>query len=120
MFVWLSTHYGVGEEWGIGPIDDAVTPAEVALFGRDLAVPLAARQYAGPAAAGPTGLRIEPAGALLAEVRPVAGGVRVRLHNPGDRPVPATVAWAGRLNPVTVPAQAIADVVMLTSPGKCG
>ena len=93
------------------PVAHAITPVEVASFGRDLAEPLAARQYAGPVRRGASGLSVEPAGSLLAEVRPAApDGVRVRLRNPSDDPVPATVTWDGRVQTLTVPPHENADV----------
>jgi alpha-mannosidase len=68
----------------------------VRVFGRDLGSPLRGRQYDGPVALdGPTGLRVEPAGGVLAEVRPVEEGVRVRLRNPGPDMVWASVSWNG-------------------------
>jgi hypothetical protein len=76
---------------------DPLTRERVRVFGRDLAEPLQARAYDGPVAlTGRSGLRVEPADRLLAEVRPTGdGGVRVRVRNPGDVPVEAQVAWDG-------------------------
>jgi hypothetical protein len=101
------------------PVEGPVAPPAVQVFGRDLLEPLAARQYAGPLAAGASGLRVEPADALLAEVRPVAEGVRVRLRNPGAAPVAAVVSWDGPGAPaqrqaVSVPAHDVADVTLTT------
>ncbi|MCU1438384.1 MAG: hypothetical protein JWP66_1471 [Naasia sp.] len=78
------------------PADD-VTREEVQRFGRDLLQPLQARQYAGPVSlAGRAGLRVEPAGRLLAELRPmVDGAVRIRLRNPGAESVEARISWEG-------------------------
>jgi hypothetical protein len=91
---------------------DSVSAADVATFGRGLLEPLAARQYSGPLTPGATGLQVEPADAVLAEVRPAAGGVRVRLRNPGRSAVEATVSWAGAPHPVTVPVGGAADVLL--------
>jgi hypothetical protein len=92
------------------PAECPLTAEDVAVFGRDLLEPLAARQYAGPLTTAPTGLRVEPAEAVLAELRPVAGGVRVRLRNPGRAPVDAAVSWAGARHEVRVPVGGTADV----------
>ncbi|WP_210508507.1 hypothetical protein [Naasia sp. SYSU D00057] len=65
-------------------------------FGRDLLQPLQARAYAGPVALrGSSGLRIEPADRLFAELRPEGDEVRIRLRNPGAEPVAARVGWDG-------------------------
>lgn len=98
----------------------AVTHEQVRLYGRDLLEPLQARQYAGPVAAGGSGLRVEPADRLLAEVRPTGGGaVRVRLRNIGADPVAATVSWDGPGvtggGPVTVSGYGVADVTLRRS-----
>jgi hypothetical protein len=69
---------------------------DVRVFGRNLLVPLQARAYDGPLRLlGPAGLRVEPAERVLAELRPVEGGLRVRLRNLGAEPVEATVTWEG-------------------------
>jgi len=82
------------------------TAAEVQRFGRDLLHPLQARTYLGPVAfSGGSGLTVEPADRLLAELRPVGEGVRIRLRNLTARPVPASVRWNGDavfLSPDTV------------------
>jgi alpha-mannosidase len=71
-----------------------VTRERVRVFGRDLLEPLQARQYTGPVPAGGSGLRVDPADRLLAEVSPAGdGAVRVRLRNIGADPVTATVGW---------------------------
>ncbi|BDZ45700.1 hypothetical protein [Naasia aerilata] len=94
----------------------APEPADVQRFGRDLLVPLQARQYAGPVALeGSAGLRVEPAEALLAELRPQGDGVRIRLRNVSGEPVEATVAWDGdgvEIEPgtVSVPPYGLAEV----------
>lgn len=66
-------------------------------YGRNLLEPLQARQYDGPVRVeGATGLRVEPAERVLAEVRPVGdGAVRVRLRNITAEPVTVTVTWDG-------------------------
>ncbi|MFC7549298.1 hypothetical protein [Plantactinospora sp. GCM10030261] len=97
----------------------AVTREQVRVYGRNLLEPLQARQYAGPVTVdgGGTGLRVEPADRLLAEVRPVGGGVvRVRLRNVGAEPVAATVSWDGPGvtggDQVTVDGHGVADVLL--------
>ena len=102
-----------GYRYRFAPVERALTAVDVLTFGRDLLEPLAARQYAGPVVVGPSGLRVEPADRLLAEVRPVAAGVRVRLRNPGPAPVAAAVVWGGRRHEVPVPAHEVADVLLL-------
>jgi hypothetical protein len=94
-----------------------VTRERVRVFGRDLLEPLQARQYAGPVALGPTGLRVAPADRLLAEVRPMGDrAVRVRLRNIGVDPVTATVAWGGPgvtgSGSTTVDGYGVADVIL--------
>lgn len=101
------------------PTSSEVTRAQVHRVGRDLIDPLGVRQYVGSAGAvGRTGLRVQPADALFAEVRPLgAGTVRVRLRNPSDESVQATVAWDGspgqRFSTV-VDAHGVADVLLRT------
>jgi hypothetical protein len=98
--------------------DSAVTREQVRVYGRDLLEPLQARQYSGAVAVGGgTGLRVEPADRLLAEVRPVGGGkVRVRLRNIGADPVDATVSWDGPGvtggGPVSVSGYGVTDVTL--------
>jgi alpha-mannosidase len=85
------------------PVQDAVSHERVRRYGRDLLQGLWARQYAGPVRLdGASGLRVEPAATLLAEARPVAGGVRVRVRNISASPVSAHVFWDG---PLVEPAQ---------------
>jgi hypothetical protein len=96
----------------------APTPApvrhrDVRVFGRNLAEPLAARWYTGPVSEGATGLRVEPADRLLAEVRPEGGAVRIRLRNVDAEAVTATVAWSGTSTDVAVPGFGSADVRLL-------
>lgn len=98
--------------------DGPVTRERVRVFGRDLAEPLQARAYDGPTSwTGGSGLRVEPADRLLAEVRPTQdGGVRVRVRNPGPETVDGLVAWAGADvtggRPIRIEAQGVADVVL--------
>ncbi|WP_327027874.1 hypothetical protein OG989_19140 [Micromonospora sp. NBC_01740] len=95
-----------------------VTREQVRVYGRNLLEPLQARRYAGPVGVtGGSGLRVEPADRLLAEVRPAGDqAVRVRLRNIGAEPVAATVEWAGPGvtggGPVTVAGHGIADVTL--------
>jgi alpha-mannosidase len=95
------------------PAAGPITPERVAVYGRDLLEPLQGRHYTGPVASGPSGLRVEPADRLLAEVRPVgAGTVRVRLRNPGDAPVDAVVSWAAQQQTVAIAGHQVADVTL--------
>jgi hypothetical protein len=100
------------------PATDAITRADVRRFGHELHEPLQARQYSGPIRPGPSGLRVEPADRVLAEVRPVAGGaVRVRLRNITGEPVTASVRWGGtgreqRQERAHLPAHDAADVFL--------
>jgi hypothetical protein len=98
-------------------VGSPVTRERVRVFGRDLLEPLQARQYAGPVALGPTGLRVAPADRLLAEVRPMGDRtVRVRLRNIGADAVTATVAWDGPGvaggGSTTVDGHGVADVML--------
>lgn len=90
------------------------TPAEVRRFGRDLLEPLQARHVtAAPASPPSPPLGITPAEALLAELRPTAEGVRLRLRNITDAPVEARVTAAGSpAHTVTVPAQRVSDLLL--------
>ena len=62
-------------------------------------------------------MRVEPAATLLAEARPLAGGVRVRVRNISPTPVAARVSWNG---PLVEPTESelplggfgVADVVL--------
>lgn len=80
------------------------------------------RQYQGTTVAvGSSGLRVEPAESVLAELRAIGGGaVRVRLRNPPAAPVTATVNWpetsveGGRS--VDESAHGVADVVLRRVP----
>jgi alpha-mannosidase len=90
---------------------------QVERFGRDLLLPLQSRSYAGPVSLdGGSGLRVEPADRLLAELRPTGdGGVRIRLRNPGSEPVAAHVEWDGEgvsfdARTVTVPPHGLAEL----------
>lgn len=100
---------------------DTVTHETVRVFGRDLLQPLFTRQYEGPVRLdGSSGLRVEPADRVLAELRPAAddsGRVRLRLRNPGVEPVSVDVAWDGGgvsiWNPtVDLGPYAVADVTL--------
>jgi hypothetical protein len=97
----------------------------VRAFGRALAVPLQARQYAGPLSQAEVPVRVEPAERVFAELRPVgeagagpvagsggAGGVRVRLRNATGEPVEATVTVAGVAHPVSLTPHAVADLIL--------
>jgi hypothetical protein len=92
----------------------AVTPADVRRFGRSLREPLLARQYRGPIGPAAPALVVEPADAVLAELRPLAdGSVRVRLRNITGEDVAVTVRVPGgaeRMAPVR--AYDAADVVL--------
>ena len=69
---------------------------EVRRFGRDLLQPLQARAYSGPVGLrGGSGLRVEPADRLFAELRPEGDEVRIRLRNSGPEPVAARLSWDG-------------------------
>ena len=84
-----------------------VTHESVRVFGRDLLLPLQARQYEGTVRLqGSAGPVIEPQDALLAELRPTESGVRLRLRNPADEERTVTVDGT----PVTVPAFGVAQV----------
>ncbi|MFC4553781.1 hypothetical protein [Georgenia faecalis] len=80
----------------------APTPADVRRFGRDLLLPLTAREVpdaqvaARAAALGAEHLHVEPSDAVLADLRPGPDGrsVRVRLRAVGDA-VDATFTWRG-------------------------
>jgi alpha-mannosidase len=77
------------------PTDQPVSKHQVRVFGRNLLEPLQARTYDGPVRLlGGSGLRVEPADRVLAELRPVAGGaVRLRLRSISDEPLQVTVSW---------------------------
>lgn len=90
----------------------APTREQVRVFGHALLEPLQARHWSGPARTGPTGLRVEPAETVFAEVRPVGdGAVRVRLRNIGADAVSAAVHWNGSRE-VALPAFGVADVIL--------
>lgn len=93
---------------------EAVTPADVRLFGRSLREPLLARQYRGPVAPAEPALLVEPAEAVLAELRPLPGGrVRARLRSIGAEPVEVAVRVPGApARTVRVPGYGAADVVL--------
>jgi len=79
-----------------GGLTGTVDHEQVRRYGRDLLQPLQARQYAGPVRLdGGSGLRVEPAEDVLAELRPVDGGVRLRLRNIGRQERRVTVSWSG-------------------------
>ncbi|MBN9328511.1 MAG: hypothetical protein BGO38_12625 [Cellulomonas sp. 73-145] len=104
------------------PTATRVTREQVARFGHEALEPLQARAYDGPVVLdGPSGLQVEPADRLLAEVRPVAGdAVRVRLRALGPDPVEATVRWTGAGvaggGTVRVDGHGVADVVLRRRP----
>jgi alpha-mannosidase len=102
-----------------------VTRERVRRHGRDLLEPLQARQYRGPVRQGASGLGVEPADRLLAEIRPTGhGAVRVRLRNISDEPIDATVSWRGSARSlrrsVRVPAHDTADVILPGASTDCG
>lgn len=98
------------------PTDARPTKAEVRLLGHDLAEPLQSRVYTGPLRLdGGVGLRVEPAGTVISELRPLADGrVRLRLRNIGSEPVDAEVTWPGVFGAGTVPlaGHGVADVFL--------
>ncbi|MGC1213741.1 MAG: hypothetical protein WA890_21045 [Micromonospora sp.] len=102
----------------------SVTREQVRIYGRDVLEPLQARQYVGPVTVeGGSGLRVEPADRVLAEVRPAGdGAVRVRLRNVGDDPVEATVHWDGPGvsggGGVILSGHGVADVILRASHGQ--
>jgi alpha-mannosidase len=95
-----------------------VTHESVRLYGRDMLMPLQARSYEGPVRLdGSSGLTIEPADAVLAELRPaaVAGTARLRLRNPGTAAITVTVALDGaRATPASldIPAGGVGEVLL--------
>ena len=95
-----------------------ITREQVLRFGRDALAPLQARAYSGPLLLdGASGLRVEPADRVLAELLPEAhGAVRVRLRALGAEPVSATVSWDGDDvaggGSVELPGYGVADVVL--------
>lgn len=96
------------------PKPNGVTREDVRVFGRNLREPMHARQYAGPLRLrGSSGLRVEPADAVLVELRPVAdSGVRVRLRNITAEPVQASVRWNDIVRTIAVMPHGIADAVL--------
>ncbi len=102
-------------------VDGPVTREQVRVHGRNLLEPLQARQYTGPVPAdGRSGLCVQPAERLLAEVRPLGeGAVRVRLRNITGEPVDAVVSWQGTAGTVgegvRIGGHDAADVTLLRS-----
>lgn len=91
----------------------AVTRTDVRRFGRDLLEPLQARHAAVPPAAPPAPpVAIDAHPALLAELRPVDGRVRVRLRNISDDDVTAEIRQGDHRVSVAVAAARTADVVL--------
>jgi hypothetical protein len=92
----------------------AVRPADVRLFGRTLREPLLGRQYRGPVAAPEPALVVEPAEAVLAELRPFGDrGVRIRLRNLTADDVTVAVRASGTRDvSVRVPAYGASDAVL--------
>lgn len=89
--------------------------AEVRRFGRDLLEPLQARHLPSAPRSLPTSpLVVEPAEALLVELRPHGVDVRVRVRNISDRDVTATVRVTGESEQRTVEVAAldVADLVI--------
>lgn len=103
------------------PTEAPVDRDAVRVYGRNLLEPLQARHYTGPLRLnGRSGLRVEPAECLLAEVRPAdAGVVRVRLRNIGAEPVAATVTFDGcdvaQRAHAQVEGNGVADVLLVTN-----
>lgn len=76
--------------------------------------------HGAPGPDGRSGLRVQPAERLLAEVRPLGeGAVRVRLRNITGEPVDAVVSWEGeagtKSESVRVGGHDAADVTLLRS-----
>ena len=96
---------------------DAVSAGDVRRYGRDLLEPLHARHaLAPPPPRVIPPVSVEPAGRLLAELRPTGEGhVRVRLRNLTDEAVAAVVRGRGVDAPVDVPAAGVADVLLPSS-----
>lgn len=92
-----------------------VRDADVRRFGRDLLEPLQARHLpAAPERSPDSPLSIEPADALLVELRPAGAEVRVRMRNISDRDVTAIVRVAGEgdRREVEVTTLGVADVLL--------
>jgi len=95
-----------------------VASADVRRYGRDLLEPLQARHLpAAPSSPPSPPIAVEPAEALLVELRPAGADVRVRVRNTSDRDVTAIVRVAGEAEPreVEVGALGVADVLLARS-----
>src|SRR5699024_495523 len=91
------------------------TAAQVARFGRDAGLPLQARATRSPVSwTEPAGLAVHSSGDLLAEVRPVSDGVRVRLREIAGADTDAEVVTGTARHPVQVPAHGRSDVLIVT------
>jgi hypothetical protein len=91
----------------------ALTAEDVRRYGRDLLEPLQARHaVAAPVLAPRAPVQIEPADAVLVELRPVPGGVRARLRNISGDAVTARITHGDDTRSVEVPAAGVADVVL--------
>lgn len=89
--------------------------AQVRRYGRDLLEPLQARHLPmAPESPGQPPIAVEPADALLVELRPVGDDVRVRMRNISDHAVSARVQVAAEAEAreVEVAALGVADVML--------
>lgn len=94
-----------------------VTAADVRRYGRDLLEPLHARHSLAPPEVPPRPpLEVTPRDAVLVELRPVEGGVRVRLRNITGDEVTASVTCDGERMSVALPAAGTADVLLESLP----
>lgn len=102
-----------------GSRPEGIDHAEVARFGQELAEPLQARAWRGPVRLrGEAGLQLVGGQGLITELEPLSmGGARLRLRNPGARPVTTDVRWTGPgdlagTGEVLVPAHGRTDVTL--------
>lgn len=102
---------------------ESVGREEVAAFGRGLLEPLQARAWRGPVLLDPlgggrfaSGLVVEPAERVFAELRPVGDGVRVRLRNATGERLEASVAFGAQRQTRELAPYGIADVTLATAP----
>lgn len=91
----------------------ALTAGDVRRYGRDLLEPLQARHAtAAPALPPDAPVQVEPADAVLVELRPVPDGVRARLRNISGDTVTAHITHGDDTRSVEVPAAGVADVML--------